>query len=186
MKEQKGITLIALVITIIVLLILAGVTIAMLTGSNGILTNSNKANCENSYRSADEQMRLAYMSVRTQIMAETVANSVYSPSKDADDLCQIVRDDLGWNGNSAGTGNKFYSITAVADSANTEKAGDSDPEKTACKKIVIKYKDNAIDQNLISSGVPKNDTYVVGEIYLGTQANQSASYKYDTTVQNAD
>lgn len=31
MKSQKGITLIALVITIIVLLILAGVTIAMLT-----------------------------------------------------------------------------------------------------------------------------------------------------------
>ena len=35
MKSQKGITLIALVITIIVLLILAGVTIAMLTGENG-------------------------------------------------------------------------------------------------------------------------------------------------------
>ena len=33
--NQKGITLIALVITIIVLLILAGVTIAMLTGENG-------------------------------------------------------------------------------------------------------------------------------------------------------
>ena len=37
-KTNKGITLIALVITIIVLLILAGVTIAMLTGNNGILT----------------------------------------------------------------------------------------------------------------------------------------------------
>ena len=33
-KEQKGVTLIALVITIIVLLILAGVSIAMLTGDN--------------------------------------------------------------------------------------------------------------------------------------------------------
>lgn len=35
--SQKGITLIALVITIIVLLILAGISIAMLTGENGIL-----------------------------------------------------------------------------------------------------------------------------------------------------
>ena len=35
LKENKGITLIALVITIIVLLILAGVTIATLTGENG-------------------------------------------------------------------------------------------------------------------------------------------------------
>ena len=42
-KANKGVTLIALVITIIVLLILAGVTIAMLTGENGILTQAAKA-----------------------------------------------------------------------------------------------------------------------------------------------
>ena len=43
LKEGKGITLIALVITIIVLLILAGVTIATLTGDNGILTQAGNA-----------------------------------------------------------------------------------------------------------------------------------------------
>ena len=43
MKNNKGITLIALVITIIVLLILAGVSIAMLTGSNGVLTRASDA-----------------------------------------------------------------------------------------------------------------------------------------------
>ena len=42
-KNAKGITLIALVITIIVLLILAGVTIATLTGDNGILNQAGKA-----------------------------------------------------------------------------------------------------------------------------------------------
>ncbi len=41
--KEKGITLIALVITIIVLLILAGVSIATLTGENGILTKANEA-----------------------------------------------------------------------------------------------------------------------------------------------
>ena len=41
--RNKGITLIALVITIIVLLILAGVSIATLTGENGILTRANDA-----------------------------------------------------------------------------------------------------------------------------------------------
>ena len=40
-KNVHGITLIALVITIIVLLILAGVSIAMLTGQNGILTQAH-------------------------------------------------------------------------------------------------------------------------------------------------
>ena len=42
-KSNKGITLIALVITIIVLLILAGVTIAALSGDNGILTRAKEA-----------------------------------------------------------------------------------------------------------------------------------------------
>ncbi len=43
MKEAKGITLIALIITIIVLLILSGVSIAMLTGDNGIITKAIEA-----------------------------------------------------------------------------------------------------------------------------------------------
>ena len=43
MTNNKGITLIALVITIIVLLILAGVSIAMLTGQNGILTQASNS-----------------------------------------------------------------------------------------------------------------------------------------------
>ena len=41
--KQKGITLIALVITIIVLLLLAGVSISMLTGENGIITQAQNA-----------------------------------------------------------------------------------------------------------------------------------------------
>ncbi len=42
-RQENGITLIALVITIIVLLILAGVTIAMLTGDNGIISKAMQA-----------------------------------------------------------------------------------------------------------------------------------------------
>ena len=43
MKREKGITLISLVVTIIVLLILAGVTLTMLTGENGIMTRAKTA-----------------------------------------------------------------------------------------------------------------------------------------------
>ena len=53
--ERKGITLIALVITIIVLLILAGVSIAMLTGENGIITQAQKAK-ENTEQSAKNEV----------------------------------------------------------------------------------------------------------------------------------
>ena len=41
-KEIKGITIISLVVTIIVLLILAGVSISTLVGENGIVDNAKK------------------------------------------------------------------------------------------------------------------------------------------------
>ena len=54
LKNNKGITLIALVITIIVLLILAGVSIAMLTGENGILKQASKAGSSTQVAEAKE------------------------------------------------------------------------------------------------------------------------------------
>ena len=41
--KERGITLIAVIVTIIVLLILAGITVGVLTGDNGIIKNANKA-----------------------------------------------------------------------------------------------------------------------------------------------
>ena len=61
LKERNGITLIALVITIIVLLILAGVTIATLTGDNGILGKAKTAKTTNDEEKAKEQINIAVM-----------------------------------------------------------------------------------------------------------------------------
>ena len=55
-RKEQGITLIALVITIIVLLILAGVSIAMLTGDNGILTQAQRAKNETSISTEKEAL----------------------------------------------------------------------------------------------------------------------------------
>ena len=60
-KTSNGITLIALVITIIVLLILAGVTIATLTGDNGILGKAKTAKTTNDEEKAKEQIKIAIM-----------------------------------------------------------------------------------------------------------------------------
>ena len=56
--KRKGITLIALVITIIVLLILAGVTISALSGDNGILTNASKAKYATELSQYNEELQL--------------------------------------------------------------------------------------------------------------------------------
>lgn len=77
MKNQKGITLIALVVTIIVLLILAGVSIAMLTGDNGILTNSTKASFDTEKAEAIEKINMELNSIKTTALSNIVDDSTY-------------------------------------------------------------------------------------------------------------
>ena len=59
MKKENGITLIALVITIIVLLILAGISIAMLTGDNGILNKATESTTKTKDGEVEEAIKLA-------------------------------------------------------------------------------------------------------------------------------
>ena len=74
-KENKGITLIALVITIIVLLILAGVTIATLTGENGILTKATDAKEQNAISGEKEQLDLAVSAAKIDGLGENIEKS---------------------------------------------------------------------------------------------------------------
>ena len=46
LRKQRGITILALTITIIILLILAGITIVTLTGENGLIKNAEQAKKE--------------------------------------------------------------------------------------------------------------------------------------------
>ena len=62
-KTNGGITLIALVITIIVLLILAGVAIATLTGDNGLLTKAGDARNTTQDAEIEEEIRVAWNKV---------------------------------------------------------------------------------------------------------------------------
>ena len=73
-EREKGITLIALVITIIVLLILAAVSIAMLTGENGILKKASTAKEKHQISEAKEKIELALQDLR--IEEESKGNSL--------------------------------------------------------------------------------------------------------------
>lgn len=60
-RNNRGITLIALVITIIVLLILAAVSISMLTGENGILTQAQRAKEKTEAAASEEELNLSLL-----------------------------------------------------------------------------------------------------------------------------
>ena len=87
LKAKNGITLIALVITIIVLLILAGVTIATLTGDNGILAQAKKAHESTEVAKFRDAVQLAYMTA----YSENAKNGTYTVSM-TDVIDQLKKD----------------------------------------------------------------------------------------------
>ena len=94
---SKGITLIALVITIIVLLILAGVSIAMLTGENGVLTKATESKEQTGIAQEKEEITLAYSAAKTN-KGDKVAEEVT-----ADEL-NTELDKLNSKGEASGSG----------------------------------------------------------------------------------
>lgn len=116
LKNQKGITLVALVVTIIVLLILAGVSLSLVAGGNGIINKSVRAVDETKIGAAKEQTELK--------LAELVAD-YYEARYVDNDLKDGINDQLGYiveearNGIEAGD----YTITVVEDGTLTVKNG---------------------------------------------------------------
>ena len=85
-RGKKGITLIALVITIIVLLILAGITVITLTGDNGLIKKTGDAKEQYNNSAIKEQIDLAktYLNMEGKLINATnikeylVENNIYS------------------------------------------------------------------------------------------------------------
>ncbi len=86
-KSTKGITMIALVITIVVLLILAGISIVAITGENGITKKSNEAKIETEISQYKEQLDV--------IKHEEYTNDGYTVNIDAflDKYAEAVKED---------------------------------------------------------------------------------------------
>lgn len=153
-KEQKGITLIALVITIIVLLILAGVSIAMLGGQNGILTQSNNAKRETSRAEAVEKINLSLNAVKAKVYEKLVSDDTYTALTTAKDdvnseIVDVMKEDLG-------TGTTLTKSTTAVDGKYTYSTADG--------VLTIRYKNAASDVQ-----------EVIGKIKL--DATESADYE---------
>ena len=88
LNKNKGITLIALVVTIIVLLILAGISIATLTGENGLLSKATTAKEETKKAEIREEIELAIAAIQAEelqkgnkVTLETLAGSEEEPGQ---------------------------------------------------------------------------------------------------------
>ena len=116
MKNNKGITLIALVVTIIVLLILAGVSIAMLTGQNGILKKAGDAKTASTAGNLDEAVKIVVGNRMTNDLGWTKIGQ--STDKATEEATALVSDIKAVNSTfkevqaEIVTGKKVFKITA--------------------------------------------------------------------------
>ena len=126
-KGQKGITLIALVITIIVLLILAGVSIMMLAGADNAPEKASEAVVRDAIGGAKDAMNFAASNAVLDYYNQKYVNSAAESSATGDNIQQIVYN--------AANG-------ATIDENKLERTGNKQ-EGNETYTITVKYKDTS-------------------------------------------
>ena len=144
-KENKGITLVALVITIIVLLILASITAAALTGENGIIAKGNSAKLNTEQASILEQLRLEVQE-KTLDMEGNKSHIEYLKTKG------IIEEET-----NVGVLGKYASMIEISQLNHKKIAATN--TKTRDKRFIVK-----VDKLLADASTGKGD-YNAGDVY---------------------
>ena len=95
-KKERGITLVALVVTIVVLLILAGVSIRMVLGNNGIVTKAKETQTAQDKAYAEDVIESGLKAVQIEVLSNTLptgktANVAYVVEKIDDPDFKVIK-----------------------------------------------------------------------------------------------
>ena len=145
-KKQRGITLIALVVTIIVLLILAGVSVSMLTGQNGILTNATKAK-ENTGAASDLEFlqTKAYEAVTNYyVKGQTGSENEYI----LEELGKVSGVETSVSQGTVKYNGKTYDISEIIGNTSEQKAIE---KEEGLKQVTVATATDAEDKAILSS-----------------------------------
>ena len=118
LKQNKGITLVALVVTIIVLLILAGVSISLVVGQNGVLSQAQNSSKKTAVAQAQQDLEMALSSVQGDFI-DTWNTNTTSKLQDYVNEDRIQR---AYSGDDATKATIKYTFTAAQAATETEAA----------------------------------------------------------------
>lgn len=167
LRQEKGITLVALIVTIIILIILAGVSIGAIAGDRSILSQSRDASAMSTYNGINEQANIAFEGIRTKIMIESAKDSSYDATKavELNKFAEMIKNDC--------PSDKGYTYGVDMTTASSP-------------IFYIKYSDSGIKQASIAEASGTGDTATPakpqynGEINIKfTVGQQTISYQYD-------
>ena len=181
-KQAKGITLIALVITIIVLLILAGVAISMLTGENGILKQATSAKDTTDKSEFEEQVKLAVMASKVNDKGAidlTTLEAEIGKIKGTEITKNGTENNLPWT---VKKGSYEVTITEDGNTSNIEKDNDDDVMENAKKAMPT---GGTIDKNTnAKTGIVMIDSNQNEWVWIEVPATVFASATSSTDYDN--
>lgn len=166
--KEKGITLIALIITIIVLLILAGVSLNMIMGDNGILKQAKTATVKQRFAKYKEELELG-MYGKITVAGEPLKNYIQSMTSEDIDNFVVINGELAYIGN-----NEEEKTISDSLGVNSSMSGNNESAVKDIQNIinkVIPIKD--------SVEVPNDDTEIASAELVGTRL-------YDKNSLNGD
>ena len=137
-NSNRGITLVALVITIIVLLILAGVSISLVVGDNGIMTRAKDAGTKTNEADAVESLKLAVASLTSAYFADEYTGSGAGSASVAEYVKSKISTELANLGYSLATDQTFdVTLTNSADTEKNVKIKKTDADDSTA--VTVKY-----------------------------------------------
>ena len=158
-KQESGITLIALVVTIIVLLILAGVAISLTIGNNGLFTRAENAASTWRRAEANEQEEMKNFEG---LYDETVKN-------------------LGLGGNGDGKENPLTKITGN-ETENTDTTDKEENRIVVPAGFKVVNPEVTVNEGIVIEDVSANDSHTVGNQFVWVSCTidgANGSLKYD-------
>jgi len=191
LKNKKGITLIALVITIIVLLILAGVSIMTLAGDNGLLNRTTSAKEKTEQAGVMENIKLAYQNALIGRYAnnednQAIARQIESDLKgiygqdsgvtvtEENGVYTVTTPDGRYTIDASGSVSRLEGLTISQTSLNLQKREGETPTATAI--TATKYGiEGTVSWSISPAGVATISPETGDEIYVTPAAGGSAT-----------
>ena len=182
-KDEKGITLVALVITIVILIILATIAINFIFGNNGLITRTNEAKERTEVANEKEIISLAQISVKInnvdeQFIQKELEEEINKQkpavvAKNGDKLIVKFKD----------TGNRYEienNIISESNRNNEDVLSKYESEEYINQEIGISETGNLVDMNLWDYTIEDESYKNLKFMYISNSLNSFSNCGYNT------
>lgn len=214
MRKKNGITLVALVITIIVLLILAGISLSQVVGNNGIASKSQTAKSSSIVSQEKELANVAYTSALPAKYNSEVTEDDFQRELDklaGANKASVIKDETGFIVTYTETGHSYYiedgqieqietqelhitNYDELLDFANRVNSGesfrycfvylDNDIAMPNTEWVMIGYYGGRDDPSVVFDGIFNGNNHTISGLVLPTSRYKGLFYGNDGTIKN--